>query len=189
MATVESIPGQLRQLAADLWQVPSEVRQPGGVRMPVNMTLIRVPSGLALVSPVAIDDMLAEQIATLGEVRELVSPSCLHHRYLDAAHKRWPAARVLAPPGLATKRPELHIDAELPGSMPEGWRGHLDAVVVGGAPKLGETVLFHRASATLVCADLVFNIKREPYDAPDARAQLARALSRMAGALPAPART
>jgi hypothetical protein len=153
---------RLTKLSEDLWQVSSQVRQPGGVRMPVNMTVVRLSTGLVLVSPIALDDGLVAEIEALGTVRELVAPSCLHHLYLAEAHARWPEARVLVPPGLRTKRPTLHVDGELPGATPEGWRDALEVIVVGGAPKLGETVLFHRASGTLVCADLVFHVTRPP---------------------------
>jgi glyoxylase-like metal-dependent hydrolase (beta-lactamase superfamily II) len=36
--------------------------------------------------------------------------------------------------------------------------GSLESVLIAGAPKLNETVLFHRPSGVLMCADLLFNV-------------------------------
>jgi hypothetical protein len=149
---------RLAPVGPDVWQAASEIRQPGGVRMPLNMTVIRLPDGLVLVSPVAIDAALADEIRALGEVCEIVSPSCLHHLHLGAASAQWREARVLAPPGLTRKRPDLRIDGELPAETPARWRDLVEVLVVRGAPRLGETVLFHRPSGTLICSDLVFHV-------------------------------
>jgi len=130
--------------------------------MPVNATIVRLPDGGTLVySPVPIGDAIAAEIEAIGPVRHLVAPSRLHHRWAGDAARRWPAARLQAAPGLKVKRPDLRIDAELgeQGAPPE-WGGVLDAVLVGGAPRFSEVVLFHRASGTLLCADLVFHITR-----------------------------
>jgi Domain of unknown function (DUF4336) len=158
--TAVTLPGtsRLHPLGEDVWQASTDVRQPGGVRLPLNMTVIRLPTGLVVVSPIAVDDALAADIAVLGEVRAVVAPSCLHHLFLTGAQARWPAARLLVPPGLVTKRPDLRVDGELPGTAPAEWRGALEVEVVEGAPVLGETVLFHHASGTLVCADLAFHV-------------------------------
>ena len=40
----------------------------------------------------------------------------------------------------------------------ELWAADLDQVQVGGAPSLRETVFLHRASRTLLCLDLCFNV-------------------------------
>src|SRR5262245_44383709 len=115
MATSATTTSRLIAVTDDVWRAPSEVRQPGGVRMPVNTTIVRLPAGLVVISPIAIDDALAAEIDALGPVRELVAPSCLHHLGMGAAAARWPAARVLVAPGLAAKRRDLRVDGELPG--------------------------------------------------------------------------
>jgi hypothetical protein len=153
---------RLRRLGPDLWQLEHELRLPGGVRMPVNATLIRLPDGGSLLySPVPIDDAIAAEIEAIGPVRHLVAPSLMHHLWAGDAVRRWPNARLHAAPGLRAKRPDLRIDAELGerGEPPE-WGGALDTVRVAGVDRLSEVVLFHRPSRTLVCADLVFHITR-----------------------------
>jgi hypothetical protein len=146
-------------IAPDLWHVRApDMRLPGGVRMPVASTLVRVADGsLLLYSPVPLDDDDVRVIGELGEVRHLIAPSLWHHLHVAAARERFATAIVHAAPGLANKRPDLHIDHELAdGAHP--WGDAIDVCVIAGAPKLNEAVLFHRPSGTLVCADLVFNI-------------------------------
>src|ERR687888_1320962 len=125
---------RLRRLGPDLWQLEHELRLPGGVRMPVNATLIRLPDGGSLLySPVPIDDAIAAEIEAIGPVRHLVAPSLMHHLWAGDAVRRWPNARLHAAPGLRAKRPDLRIDAELGerGEPPE-WGGALDTVRVAG---------------------------------------------------------
>ena len=137
-------------------------RLPGGFRLPARMTAVRTEDGgVALISPVPIDDARARAIESLGEVRWLVAPSLLHHLYLGDAAARFPAAKVVAPRGLAGKRPDLRVDAVLEDGLPDALAACLDVLPVAGAPLLDEHAFFHRASRTLVVTDLVFNV-REP---------------------------
>jgi hypothetical protein len=133
---------------------------PMGFRFPARMSVLPLASGtLALVSPIPIDDALARELASLGEVRFLIAPSLLHHLYLGAASERYPNARVLAPPGLRAKRPELGIDGTLDAALPDELAGSVDVVQIAGAPAFGEYVFCHRPSRTLVVTDLVFNLR------------------------------
>lgn len=146
-------------IAADVWHVPApSLRLPGGARMPIASTLVRLPDrSLLLYSPVPLDDARAAAIAELGDVAHIVAPNLWHHLYAKAAAERYPRATVHGAPGLAQKRSDLKIEREL--TVPDStWGDALDAVVIDGAPKLNEAVLFHRPTGTVVCADLVFNL-------------------------------
>lgn len=144
-------------IATDVWHVPgAPMRLPGGVRMPLNAVLVRLPDRtLLLYSPNQMDDATAAAIDAEGELAHIVAPNLLHHLFIQRARERWPRASLHAPPGLAAKRPDLKVDHEL-ASTPLA--DALDVELIGGAPKLSEAVLFHRASGTLVCADFVFNV-------------------------------
>jgi hypothetical protein len=152
----------MRPIATDVWQLErGEVRMPAGVRMPLSSTLIRLPDrSLLLYSPATFDDAAAAEIDAAGEVAHLVAPSLLHHLHAGTAAARWPRALLHGAPGLAAKRPDLVIHRELGGEIDPAWRDVLDVEVIRGAPKLNETVLFHRPTGTLLCADLVFNVTR-----------------------------
>jgi hypothetical protein len=128
-----------------------------GLSLGARMTVLRLPDGsLALHSPVPIDDALAREIAALGEVAHVIAPSLFHHVYAGPAAQRYPKARVHAAAGLAKKRPDLRIDAELG----EGTRlgDGIVAIPIEGC-MLGETVLVHERSGSVVSADLVENFQ------------------------------
>ena len=134
-------------VAADIWHArfPPLV-MPGGVRMPLASAVIRLPDrSLVIYSPGPFDSDRVRAIELLGEVRHLIAPSLLHHLFVRDAAARWPAAIVHAVRGLAAKEPDLRIDREL-----EPFAG-LDVELVGGAPRLGEAVVFHPRRAARSC--------------------------------------
>lgn len=149
----------LQTVGPEVWSIPSEFKRPGGVRFPLRTTVVRLPSGeLLLHSPIAIDQALADHLATLGPVAHLVAPNLLHHLFLPGARSRYPQARLYGPPGLANKRRDLTFDEQLSDGAPAAWGGSVEALVIKGAPMLNEVVLFHRPSATLIVGDLLFNV-------------------------------
>jgi hypothetical protein len=150
----------LQPIAPDVWHLPAPalLRFPGGLRMPLASTVIRLPDrSLLLYSPVELDDARVAALAELGEVAHIVAPNLLHHLWAPAAAARFPRATVHAAPGLRAKVAALANAREL-DTGDAAWRGVVDCAVIAGAPKINETVLFHRPSGTLLVADLVFNI-------------------------------
>lgn len=136
-------------------------RLPGAFHLETRMSVLVLASGkLALISPIAIDDALARSIAGLGEVAFLIAPNLLHHLYLADACKQYPRARVLAPPGMRAKDPELTLHATLDERLPEELAAAVDVVRIEGAPAADEFVFYHRQSRTLIVTDLVFNVLR-----------------------------
>jgi hypothetical protein len=65
---------------------------------------------------------------------------------------------VLAPRGLAAKRPDLRIDAALEDGLPSELAATVRALKIDGAPTVDEFVFFHQPSRTLVVTDLVFHL-------------------------------
>ena len=150
----------MQEIANDLWQIEGpEVNFIGGVMFPTSSIVIRLPDRSLLVySPVPFDDAAAAAIDAVGDVAHIVAPNRWHHLFAVAAARRWPGAAVYAAPGVAAKQPDLRIDHKLGEGAP--WGDAIGVELVGGARKVNEVVLFHRASGTLVCADLVFHIAR-----------------------------
>jgi glyoxylase-like metal-dependent hydrolase (beta-lactamase superfamily II) len=150
----------LEPITDEMWGLSCELRQPGGVRLPLRMVVCRLGGRrLLLHSPVPIDDAAAAALDDLGEVAHLVAPSLLHHKWIEPAAGRWPAATVWLAPGLAARYPALAATT-LPADAPAAWQGELEQVRIAGAPRIEETVFFHPASRTLVCTDLVFHVTR-----------------------------
>ena len=83
-----------------------------GIPYPTRMAVVRLSDGSAWVwSPIALTDELCASVNAIGPVRHIVSPNKIHHLFLAEWAKRWPEARMYAPPGLAKRRPNLHFDA------------------------------------------------------------------------------
>jgi hypothetical protein len=151
----------MQALGDDIWHVPGpDMRQPGGVRMPLASVVLRLPDrSLVIYSPIDFDAATLAALAALGEVRHLIVPSRLHHLFASAAAGRWPTARIHAAPGVRAKAPQLRVDHML-GQPEPAWQGVLDVEAIGGTPSIDEHVAFHRPSGTLLCTDLVFNITK-----------------------------
>ncbi|MGB0220897.1 MAG: DUF4336 domain-containing protein [Sinimarinibacterium flocculans] len=128
-----------------------------GLHVGTQMTIVRLTGGgLVLHSPVAITPELKAQIDALGPVRHVICPAMFHHLHAGSAIAAWPQARLHAPEALQRKRRDLRFDAVF-GEVPHpDWAGDLVAITIDGS-LLGETVLYHKASKTLITVDLVEN--------------------------------
>jgi hypothetical protein len=127
-----------------------------GFPYPTRMAVAQLADGdLWVWSPIEATPEIAQAVDRLGRVRHIVSPNKLHHLFLPAWAERWPDARIYAPPGLASRKPEVHFDAEL-GDAPEpAWAEEIDQVVFRGSFAMEEVVFFHRVSRTAIVCDLV----------------------------------
>ena len=146
----------LRPLGPELWVCDRRLRV-AGLEIGTRMSVIRLrDGGLFLHSPVALDASLRAELDALGEIRHVVAPNLHHHLYL-ADYRALPGVRVYGPPGLPDKKRGMRFDAVLTDAAPEAWRGEIDQQPFAGAPFMGEVVFCHRASRTLLVADLLFN--------------------------------
>lgn len=146
---------QLQQIARGVWGAQTTQSIGLGAHLPLRMTVLKDDRGLILVSPIPIDDELAQELDALGEVHAIVGPNLLHHMYLASAKQRYPSARLIGAPGLAAKKPNIPFDNVLGEEFSDG----VEMQRVAGADKLSEVVFLHKHSRTLVVTDLVFNIR------------------------------
>ncbi len=129
--------------------------------MPIRATIVRLADGgLWVHSPTPLSPELVAAVEALGPVRDVVAPSRLHDISIGAWGKQFPGARLWAAPGLPVRRPDLTFAAcsTAPDDTAVGQRDR--AAALAGAPALNEVVFFHAASRTLVCTDLLFNIRK-----------------------------
>jgi hypothetical protein len=154
-------PNPLLQIDEGVWCLESHFVA-WGCRGSLRMTLIETRSGIVIYSPVALAASHIEQIQRLGYVSAIVAPNLFHHLYLRPCIAVFPKARVLVPKGLAEKI------GPIPGAkvMTEGCtittHDELDYHILTGH-KLHEIVLFHRATGTLITADLLYNFQEEHF--------------------------
>jgi hypothetical protein len=127
-----------------------------GFPYPTRMAVARLSDGTAWIwSPIALTEELAREVETIGPVRHVVSPNKIHHLFLDEWTKRWPDARIYAPPGLARRKPEIRFNAELGDEPDTAWAADIDQVIFRGSVAMEEVVFFHRASGTAIICDLI----------------------------------
>jgi hypothetical protein len=150
----------LRPLDRDLFTIDQPLRV-GGLELGARSTVVRLAGGgLVIHAPGPHTAALRGEIEALGPVRALIAPNLLHHLYLSDSIRAFPQARVFAAPGLREKLGTVRIDEVLGEKPPALWANELDQLVVQGAPGMGEVVFLHRASRTLLCLDLCFNVRR-----------------------------
>jgi glyoxylase-like metal-dependent hydrolase (beta-lactamase superfamily II) len=150
-----------RPIDKDLWVVDHLASLPLGMRMPLCATIVRLADGgLWIHSPTPLSPELATAVEALGTVRDLVAPNRFHHLSAGAWAQRFPGARLWAAPGLPEKRRELSFAGVLGDGTTAPWANEIAALPLAGAPAMNEVVFFHPASRTLVCTDLLFNVRK-----------------------------
>lgn len=148
----------LQPVCENVWVVGHDVYLPGGVHFPGRMVVVRLGDGsLWLHSPVPIDEALSTELAALGPVAHVVAPCRFHDLFFAQAVARYPDATPWLAPGLAERNPALPAGQTL-SVDPAPWGSDLEQHLVGGVPRLSETVFLHRASGTLLVADLMFHM-------------------------------
>ncbi len=141
-----------------LWTGERPFRLGGLLELGNRMTILRLRDGSLLVhSPNVLDEPAKAFFAEHGEPRYVIAPNAFHHLWLEDWRKSFPRALFLASPALATKRRDFPWNGIVGDDGAEPWQGEVGAHVFQGANTLGEVVLFHRASRTLILTDLLMN--------------------------------
>ena len=146
----------MKEFATGLYVGEGPVVSFHGFPYPTRMAVVRRRDGSLWVwSPISLTPELADQVRSLGPVRDIVTPNKLHHLFLREWAEQWPDARLHAPPGLARKKPMLHFHAELQDAPDPSWSADIDQVVFRGSFALEEVMFFHRDSRTAIVGDLI----------------------------------
>lgn len=148
----------LHELDTNLWIIDQPLSFLG-LQVGTRMTVVRLPDGkLWLHSPVEPSADLAAALDGRGRVAYLIAPNRFHHLYVGMWNERYPEAEIHLAPELDKKRSDLRATATLTGDTDRRWASALDQVLMRGFPLANEVVFFHRASATLIAADLAVNL-------------------------------
>ncbi len=133
-----------------------------GLAFGTRMTVAKLSDGsLWMHSPINLTPEIKQQLDSLGPVAHVVSPNKLHHLYLGPFQQAYPRATLYAPPGLATKRPDLAFDEALDDKSLPIWDDEIGLVIVRGSAVMEEAVFFHRAGRTLILGDLLENFSED----------------------------
>ncbi len=158
----------LKPVDRDLWIVDGPIIGMAwlGTTMPftTRMAVVRLGDGSLWVwSPIRLTEGLRAEIDGLGPVAHLVSPNKLHYAHIPAWSAAWPDALRWASPGVRDRARSQGIDVafdrELGETPADEWAADLDQTIFRGSSFLPEVVFLHRASATLILADLIENFE------------------------------
>ena len=131
-----------------------------GLEFGVRSTIVLVGEDELLVySPVELTEQLRRELDQVGQVSTVLAPNRFHHLFLGPYQEAYPEEAVWGAAGLEKKRKDLSFDGQLPGDS-SVFGEELEALEIGGAASMSETVLFHRPSRTLICCDLISNFQR-----------------------------
>lgn len=124
--------------------------------LPIKMTLVRLQTGVVLISPLPNIERFTTQINAFGKVTDIVAPNLYHNLGIPKASEIYPNARLWGAPGFRQKLPNINWHQEITsGNWP--YQQELAVIFIEGMPKMNEVVFIHRNSKTLVVTDLCFN--------------------------------
>ena len=176
---------RFRSFGENLWYTEGTVRF-YGVLIQSRMAVSKLDGDALWVwSPLPMTEEIAGTLDDLGRVAHIVSPNKIHNQGLDSFHIRYPDAKLWASPGLRERRPELEYAGVLADRPEAAWSEHVDQRLTAGNAFFSEAVFFHRASRTLIVADLVENISRHTVPSRTGR-RLAKLMRIYGRALPSP---
>lgn len=122
------------------------------MKLPVRTTVIEVAAGRVMFSPGSM--MSAQQLASAGDVTDIVAPSFWHTDGGPVAAKVFPRARLWGPAGMREKHPGYTWMVLGEDAWPHA---DISVLPLEGMPKIRETCLYHAPSRSLLTVDLFFN--------------------------------
>jgi hypothetical protein len=141
-----------------IWLLEYPVRF-GGMDLFARTTIIKLGNGELIVhDPCEIDDVIKDEIDSLGVVKYIIAPGSYHHLFVTDFQKIYPEAETFLCPGLERKRPDIRFEWILGNKPDPRWEGTFEQVLIQGTRYIWEVAFFHRPSKTLVLVDLLENI-------------------------------
>lgn len=154
--TTDTTTHTLRDLGDGVWLDRAPVSFLG-LRLTAETTILRLSDETLLVhAPGPLTEDRLGAVRALGAITHIYVPNLFHHMYAQQWADAIPDAVVHAPQEIATKQPNLRVDVRNNSAPIDA---HLDEIAIDGC-RLGESVLLHRPSRTLVVTDLISNIGR-----------------------------
>lgn len=153
----------LREIDNNLW-VAEQPFKYWGLEVGARMSVIRLESGLMIISPIKPDDQIIHQLNKIDKVAYIIAPNLYHHLFISEFQAIYPSAKLIIPKGLNIKLPNLDfaqllndnegsIDNQVEYLLIDGFK----VLDLSGASTLNEYAFFHRDSRTLILTDTAFH--------------------------------
>ena len=145
---------KLQTLIPDcIWYMDQPIKF-GPLQISSRMTLVKLSDGTLWVhSPIQLNETIKAEIDAIGTVSAVIAPNLTHHLSFKDFLNSCPEAKSCIAPGLDKKRKDLAGFAVIGDNR---WAEDFDSVFVAGLPVINETAWFHKATGTLILADLLF---------------------------------
>ncbi|MBX9843433.1 MAG: DUF4336 domain-containing protein [Xanthobacteraceae bacterium] len=159
----------LKQAADNIWIVDGPVIRFGmpwpKLPFPTRMTVVRLGDDLFVHSPTPLTAGLKAEIETIGRPRWIVGPNRIHYWWIPEWHTAFAGADVyLAAHIQEQARGRISFKARsLDQATGYPWDWALATLPIGGR-YMTEVDFFHRASRTLILADLIENFEPQKTD-------------------------
>jgi len=153
----------IREVKAGIWTFSTPFSRAGIIPFGGRSTACKLSDGsVFLVASTKADDETLTKIREIGPVKYIVAPDYEHHLNLKDFHKAFPDAKVIGVDGLEQKPALAEVKfAGIYGKDPEGTKyGFEDEISACyfSAFKNKDVAFCHKASKTLIEADLLFNL-------------------------------
>ncbi|GHF23912.1 hypothetical protein GCM10017044_18100 [Kordiimonas sediminis] len=149
----------IRQVDEGLWCLDSSFKVLGA-KGSARMSIVWVGDGVLIYSPVALSQQDLDAIADIGPVRAIIAPNTMHYLYFRQALQAFPDATAWIADGVVLKIGSVEGAKTLKDATPIASNEYLEQVTFEGHD-IQETVLYHKASKTLITCDLLYNIQSE----------------------------
>jgi len=149
----------MQSIANDLWTLryPLSIL---GANFGRTTTVIRLGGELLIHSSAPFTSDEVEAVRKLGKPTWLVEATGMHDTFMDKGLAAFPGIAYYVPDACLAPGGVTLLSLSNP---PAAWRGQIDVIALQGLKMGFEHVFLHRASRTLVLADVIFNL---PPDAP-----------------------
>jgi len=160
MASPEEV---IREVVQDVWTFSRPFNLFNRIPVGGRSTAIKLQDGsLWILASTPLTAETGRKLGELGEVRYIVAGNAFHHMFLKPYKDAYPNAKVIGPEDLGPKKTVegWELDAVFSAAQPDTKHGFEDEIehCYFSGQKNKDIAFYHRASKTVVSADLLFNL-------------------------------
>lgn len=153
----------IREVTTDVWTFSRPLSLFNRIPVGGRSTAIKLQDGSVWIlasTPLTADT--GRKLGELGEVKYIVAGNAFHHMFLKGYKDAYPDAKVIGPEEVNAKKVSegWQLHATFSAAQPDLKHGFEDEIehCFFSAQKNKDTAFYHKASKTVIAADLLFNL-------------------------------